>query len=222
MPNATNSTSDNQALPPPTLEETLSKSTAAVQGRLSTWDGQSGSLLVESVIAGEVPSGATLDVKLTESAPPAADWRSGDSGVWFLNNSDGPWLILPMRPNRWSLREIERVLAGLPRIDDPPRSDQIRELASQADAVFYGDVTSKDGTTGRAVVLKVIQGELPGEIDVIAPPEDDQPGGPWRFPTGQPTSGVMFVKKQGDAWAVLNPSDPYLYQPGDVGAALSG
>lgn len=209
-----------EALPPPSLEATLARSTAAVAGELVRAGGATATLRIAEVLGGDLTPGTEVIVALPDSILGVAD-RANASGTWFLNETGDGYTVLPVDPGLWSPREVLRVLAGLPRVDAPPSSTELRELAAQVDAVVYADITSEDGVRGRAKVLKSLHGETPEELDVVAPSQSGAPGGPWRFHTGPVSApAFLFLDREGRDWLVRNPSDPYLYLPGAVEDAL--
>lgn len=210
-----------EALPPPSLEATLARSTAAVTGELIGAGGEPATLRIAEVLGGDLTPGTEVIVSPPDSIPGVVD-RTNASGTWFLNETGDGHAVLPVDPGLWSPREVRRVLAGLPRVDAPPSPAELRELAERVDAVVYADITSEDGVRGRAKILKSLHGETPDELDVVAPSQGGAPGGPWRFHTGPVSApAFLFLDREGRDWIVRNPSDPYLYLPGTVEDALS-
>ncbi len=129
--------------------------------------------------------------------------------------------------------EFDRLLAGLPGDVAPPTDAEILELAARADAIVVGaavasgPVDFRRGATeytaaATVEVHDVLQGELAeAELPVIRGRAVFAIGARWGFPTDLPTIGVYFLDTTATPAVVLNPVDPFLYQPRAVAQVLA-
>jgi hypothetical protein len=164
---------------------------------------------IERVLAGDHPNRASLQVSSTGQSP------VGTYGVWFLSTDGEPRLLGNAVDSYSAVRAVERVLAGLSPEDSPPSGDALRVLADQSDAVVSVEYRHSTGGSASARVLEVLKGNPPSEMQVERAALPISPGGPWELPPSDAEwsgYGVLFLKRQGEKWVVLNPTDPGLYR----------
>lgn len=206
---------DFTLLPPTPLDQLVGRATTIVTGHVvSVGDGVA-ELKVDGVLKGVAPVGGELAVSAGTRS-----FRVGEEGVWVLTG-DIPPAILAGGENGASLREVERILGGLLAGDQPPTPDSITAEFASADAVVYAQMSSDDGQEADVVTLEVLKGDVPKKFTALAPKGTSQAGGPWTFYRADGVFGTLFLKREGDAWRVINSSDPTLYYPEDVTAAAS-
>ena len=204
------------ALPPPTIEEAIGRATVVVEGEVIRTDTNVTRVRVDDVLRGDVAVGSVIDVVGSVGA-----LTQGDFGVWAIDDSDPATLLLGGLKDQIG-RQVARLVAGLPRMDRLLGPADIRNLAQDSDAVVLAQVASSDGATGEARVLDTYSGTVPAQFAVTIAEQPEQPGGPWRFDTGEDTKGVLFLVQGRDGWIAINPTDPRSMQPSYVEGALRG
>lgn len=204
------------AQPPPPLASAMRRAALIATGSVRAVEADAAIVALDRVLQPE-GSRAGDTVRVT--------WKGGtltpgQSGVWVLGEGDPRPVLTPEGPSV-PLRQVERVLAGLPAIDEAPTSEVLRRLGAEAEVVIFARILADGGDCASVTAVESLKGDLPANTLVTRGPQDDAPGGPWTFATGAPSFGVLFLRFRDGGWQVMNPTDPTLYDVGVVHAALA-
>lgn len=211
---AAESNSSDWVSAPVPLEHLVHDSSTIVVGQLVASGPDASVLRVNRVLKGAGEAGDAITIE-AGTVPRSV----GDEGVWLLDGNTPPTLLGEGPVG--TARQVERLLAGLPRVDLPPSGSDLRALAERAEAVAWVMLESDDGETATARTERVLKGDVPVEFIVKADAQPEQPGGPWRFPTGgQRASAVLFLREEAGGFTAINPTDPTLYRVSSVTPAL--
>lgn len=207
----------------------------------ATFDAQTATIEVESVLKGDVAPGKLTISKpespyfLASATPGSSKGRSG--GIFVLRNvGDTPTLFghVGVHDHEFAPQWFSRVLAGLPvRLPSPTR-DQLVEWVAAADVIVFaaatGDAGSVESRTprldwasaGTLEPIEVLKGELAGPVDVVRGPQPSLPGGTWGFPVQQERTGVFFLDTSSGPATVLNTAAPWDVNAHQVRQLLRG
>lgn len=184
--------------------------TAIVHGVITLVTGDEAEIAVDTIRRGQDEiRGTTLSVRTGAWQPDV-----GTAGWFFLDHTWDNAVLLMVRTRR----EMERVIAGLPRSDPRLLPDEIRRLFSTSDAVVIGLAVPTSGSEAVIDVVGVRKGHLIGAVSVSRGFDSDQPGGPWQFDTmltsdSPGPNGIFFLNESNGRWLVMNPSDPRMLSP---------
>jgi len=195
--------------PPPPLEEQLVRSQFVVRGVVISDSEEGATLEVDAVLLKQSAADPSRNLAIVHGN----DTVEGRTGIWVLGPGD-PHEVL-VGPSDAPESQVRRIFAGLPRLPDPPTTEEIRALAQQSDRIVFARLTASIPGSAEAQADETLKGEGPDTFEVAAAPDHD-----WEFPTGAPSYGVLFLEDAGNQWTVLNEQEPWRYVFTVVKAAI--